>query len=99
MHTGQSDAIAREHLFVGLSAQTAWCHIWCTPDRYYSLSSAPPECWLTAQFVDFFHCFFWAYFVLESWTSTHLLGLFLRCCILGSLVQPSSHHVNYRYKH
>jgi hypothetical protein len=34
----------------------------------------------------FLCCFFWASFPLESWTSTHLLCLLLRCCILSVLV-------------
>jgi hypothetical protein len=47
----------------------------------------------------FLHCFFWASFVLESWTPTHLLGLLLRCCILSASVQSFLHHVNYKHKH
>jgi hypothetical protein len=47
----------------------------------------------------FLRCFFWASFPLESWTSTHLLCLLLRCCILSVLVQSSSYPMNYKYKH
>jgi hypothetical protein len=47
----------------------------------------------------FLHCFFWASFILESWTSTHLLGLILRCYILDASVQSSLHPVNYKHKH
>jgi hypothetical protein len=28
--------------------------VWCTPDRYCSLSGAPLVCWLTSHFMDFF---------------------------------------------
>jgi hypothetical protein len=47
--------------------------------------------WITSALADyslhgFLRCFFWAPFPLESWTSTHLLCLLLRCCILSVLV-------------
>jgi hypothetical protein len=37
----------------------------------------------------FLHCFFWASFVLESWTSTYLLGILLMCYMLSASVQSS----------
>jgi hypothetical protein len=78
-------------LGMGLSAQTVRVShriVRCT-------TSALVDCPLHG----FLHCFFWASFPLDSWTSTHLLCLLLRCCILRVLVQSSSHPMNYKYKH
>jgi hypothetical protein len=68
--------------------------VWCTLD----MSSAPPEHLLTGLFLDFFTIFL-GLFYLESWTSTHLLCLLLRCCILRASVKSSSHPMNYKHKH
>jgi hypothetical protein len=37
----------------------------CTPDMYCSLSGAPPGCWLTAHFLDFFTISFGLLFFLS----------------------------------
>jgi hypothetical protein len=95
VHTRLFGATVRERLVAGLSAQTARC-----PTRHAMFivryaTSALADCPLHR----FLHCFFWASFPLESWTSTHLLCLHFRCCILSVSVQSSSHPVNYKNKH
>jgi hypothetical protein len=79
----------------GLSAQTSRCHtrqvlftVWCATR---ALTDYPLH--------GFLHCLFWASFVLEPWTFTHLLCLLLRCCILSASIQSSSHPMNYKHKH
>jgi hypothetical protein len=101
MHTIQSGATARQRPVAGLSAQTARCPTGQSGAHrtgHCSLSGAPPVRWLTAHFIDFFVDSL-GFFVLKSWTSTLLLCLLLRCCILSALVQSSLHPMKYKYKH
>jgi hypothetical protein len=42
--------------------------VWCTPDIYCSMSSAPPGA-ADYPFLGYLYWFFWASFVLESYTS------------------------------
>jgi hypothetical protein len=86
-----------EQSVVGLSAQTARCptrqssvHRTCYCSTVRCTTSALADCPLHG----FLRCFFWASFLLETWASTHLLCLLLRCCILSVLVQSSSHPIN-----
>jgi hypothetical protein len=61
------------------------------PVRHQSADRLP-SAWISSLFP-------WASFVIESWTSTHLLGLLLRCFILSASVQSSSHSMDYKHRH
>jgi hypothetical protein len=96
MHCSLSGATSRGRLVAGPSVQTARC-----PTRQsgaHRIGSVHcPVChqctsWLPSSWIS--SLFLWASFVLESWTSTHLLCLLLRCCILSVLVQSFSHPMN-----
>jgi hypothetical protein len=68
VHTGQSSATARGRLVTGPSAQTARCSTGQSGAHrtgYCSLSGAPPECWLTVHFMDFFVVSFGLLFLLS----------------------------------
>jgi hypothetical protein len=49
---------------------------------------------IDCSLLGFLHYFLGLAFGLESCTSTYLLGLLLRCCILRASVQSSLHPVN-----
>jgi hypothetical protein len=55
--------------------------------------------WLTTLLLDFFANSFGLLLFLSLGLLCFFLCLLLRCCILIALVQSSSHHVNYKYKH
>jgi hypothetical protein len=71
----------------------------CTMDRLLftvrCITSALPDCPL----YGFLRCFFGLVLILSLGLLCIFYVFFLRCCILSSLVQSSSHHVNYRYKY
>jgi hypothetical protein len=86
--------------------------VWCYNSRLPGCGLLFADCSVSHQTVrcatsvladcplyGFLHCFFWASFVLESLTSTHLLCLLLRCCILSVSVHSSSHPMNYKNKY
>jgi hypothetical protein len=91
VHTGQSGATAPKNPWLWTSLhRLSGAHLTC-PVRHQSAG------WLSSSWISsLFHL---ASFDLESWTSTHILGLLLRCCILRASVQSSSHHVNYKHEH
>jgi hypothetical protein len=103
--TGQSGATARERLSAaslrrlsGASPDSPVPHrtVRCTPDINVRCATRR---WLTARFLDSFADYFGLLLFFSIGLLCIFLCLLLRCCILIALVQFSSHHVNYNYKH